>query len=58
MREPYCAICKRHIVPEDSFFLVEVEEKGEPIDGRPEKGVWSVHRDCWESISDGWMAPA
>jgi hypothetical protein len=56
--EPYCAICKRKIDPAKSHFLVEAEEKGEPFDGRREIDDWMVHRDCWMSISDGWMPPA
>lgn len=54
--EPYCAICREHVAPEESHVQIEAHHQ-RPRD-RDERDDYLVHDDCWRSISEGWMKPA
>lgn len=54
--EPYCAVCQRHVAPDDDHIIVAAQHVR--VSDRDEQDDYYLHPKCWRSVSEGWMKPA
>ncbi len=55
MTEPYCAVCRRQVAPDQDHVRIEVETVR--TRDRNEQDSYVMHARCADSVLSGWGRP-